>query len=103
MHSPDKWMPLFSGSGCITLVSSVVYQCFKSNGYGFAIVRGYCSFGGIDHNAVQSLTNAKAAGLITDVYLFPCRSKSPATQVDEMFAAISSNLFGMVWIDVETN
>jgi hypothetical protein len=93
----------FLGVDVSQLFPVSAYQCLKSNGYGFAIVRGYCSFGGIDHNAVQSLTNAKAAGLITDVYLFPCRSKSPATQVDEMFAAISSNLFGMVWIDVETN
>jgi hypothetical protein len=85
------------------LFPTSAYQCLKSNGYGFTIVRAYCSFGGVDHNAVQSLTNAKAAGMITDVYLFPCRSKNPATQVDEMMAAVPANLYGMVWIDVETN
>lgn len=64
------------------LFTTSTYQCMKSNGYQFAIIRGYCSFGGIDHNAVQSLKNAKAAGLITDIYMFPCRSKSAQTQVN---------------------
>lgn len=35
--------------------------------------------------------------------MFPCRGKSATSQVDEMVNAISGNLYGMVWIDVETN
>jgi hypothetical protein len=85
------------------LFSTATYQCIKSNGYSFAIIRGYCSYGGVDANIVSNLNNAKAAGLITDIYMFPCRSKSGSAQVDQMMAAISSNLYGMVWIDVETN
>ena len=85
------------------LFSTSTYQCMKSNGYEFAIIRGYCSYGGVDHNAVQGLRNAKAAGLITDIYMFPCRGKSAQAQVDEMFAGIDSSLYGMIWIDVETN
>jgi hypothetical protein len=54
----------------------------KKDGYSFAIARGYCSYGGVDHNAVQSLTNAKNAGLATHAYMFPCRGKNAATQVD---------------------
>jgi hypothetical protein len=54
----------------------------KKDGYSFAIVRGFCSYGGVDQHAVQSLTNAKSAGLITHIYMFPCRSKSPTAQVD---------------------
>ena len=64
------------------LFSTSTYQCMKSNGYQFAIIRGYCSFGGLDTHAVQSLTNAKSAGLITDIYMFPCRGKSATAQVD---------------------
>jgi hypothetical protein len=79
------------------------YQCMKSNGYSFAIIRGYCSYGGVDSNAVQGLKNAKAAGLITDIYMFPCRGKSAQSQVDQMFAGIDQSLYGMIWIDVETN
>ena len=63
------------------LFSTSTYQCMKSNGYQFAIIRGYCSFGGLDTHAVQSLTNAKSAGLITDIYMFPCRGKSASAQV----------------------
>lgn len=64
------------------LFSTATYQCMKSNGYEFNILRGYCSYGGVDHNAVQNLQNAKAAGLITDIYMFPCRGKSGSAQVD---------------------
>lgn len=85
------------------LFSTATYQCMKNNGYEFAIIRGYCSFGGMDGNIVANLNNAKAAGLITDVYMFPCRGKSGSAQVDQMMAAIPANLYGMVWIDVETN
>lgn len=64
------------------LFSTSTYQCMKSNGYTFAIIRGYCSYGGVDANVVQGLKNAKAAGLITDIYMFPCRGKSATAQVD---------------------
>lgn len=93
----------FLGVDVSQLFSTSAYQCLKSNGYGFTIVRGYCSFGGLDHNAIQSLTNAKQAGMITDIYMFPCRGKSANDQVDQMIAGIPGNLYGMVWIDVETN
>lgn len=83
--------------------STATYQCMKNNGYIFAIMRGYCSFGGVDSHIIENLNNARAAGLITDIYMFPCRSKSATAQVDQMTAAISGNLYGMVWIDVETN
>lgn len=54
----------------------------KSAGYEFVIIRGFCSPGSPDHNAVQGLKNAKAAGLTTDIYMFPCRGKNAKTQVD---------------------
>jgi hypothetical protein len=82
------------------LFSTSTYQCMKSNGYNFAIIRGYCSYGGVDPNIVSNLNNARAAGLITDIYMFPCRGKSGSAQVDQMMAAIPSNLYGMIWIDV---
>ena len=83
--------------------STSTYQCMKNNGVVFSIIRGYCSYGGVDSHAVAGLQAAKAAGLITDIYMFPCRGKSASAQVNEMFNSISSSLFGMVWIDVETN
>ena len=85
------------------LFSVSTYQCMKNNGVRFAIPRGYCSFGGVDSHVKENLANAKSAGLITDIYMFPCRSKDPSTQVSQMMSAISGSLYGMVWIDVETN
>jgi GH25 family lysozyme M1 (1,4-beta-N-acetylmuramidase) len=75
----------------------------KNAGISYVIPRGYCSFGGMDHNAVQSLTNIKAAGLKADVYMFPCRGKNATAQADELVAGISATLYETIWIDVETN
>ena len=36
-------------------------------------------------------------------YLFPCKSKSASAQVDQMVAAVASNLYGMIWLDIEIN
>jgi GH25 family lysozyme M1 (1,4-beta-N-acetylmuramidase) len=85
------------------LFSTSTYQCMKNSGYHFVVPRAYHSYGGVDTNAVQNLQNAKAAGLVTDVYLFPCKSKSASAQVDQMVAAVASNLYGMIWLDIETN
>lgn len=52
------------------------YTCMKNAGITFSIARGYCSYGGVDQHAVQSLTNMKAAGIPNvDMYMFPCRGK----------------------------
>ena len=62
--------------------SASVYTCLKNVGINFAIIRALRSPGVLDTNAKQSLQYAKAAGLKTDIYLFPCRGKSPTTQVN---------------------
>ena len=93
----------FKGVDVSQPFSTATYQCMKNNGVGFVIIRGYCSFGGMDSHAVAGLQAAKAAGLITDIYMFPCRSKSATAQVNEMMNNIPSNLYGMVWLDVEIN
>jgi hypothetical protein len=82
------------------------FTCLANQGYQFAIVRGYCSYGGVDANAPQNLKNAKAAGLIADVYLFPCAGLDPADQANAMIgylASKSADIYGTIWIDVETN
>lgn len=80
-----------------------VYQCIKNAGYHFISIRGFCSYGAVDPNIVSNLNNARAAGFAPDIYMFPCRGKSANSQVDAMVQGISSNLYGKVWIDVETN
>lgn len=94
---------------CITGVdmagafSTSTFQCIKNAGYSFATLRAYRSMGSFDTTVVQSLTNARSAGLTTDIYMFPCRGKNASAQVDEMMSKVSASLYGMVWIDVETN
>jgi hypothetical protein len=85
------------------LFSTSTYTCIKNAGYSYVIPRGYCSYGGVDANIHSNLNNARAAGLSTDIYMFPCRGKSATSQVDQMVSAIAGNLYGTVWIDVETN
>lgn len=84
--------------------SVATYQCFKNNGVSFVIIRGYCSYGGVDSHAVEGLQNAHSAGIpYIDTYMFPCRGKSATAQVNELFSSVSSSLYGMVWLDIETN
>lgn len=71
-----------SGIDVATLITASTFQCFKTSGITFVIVRAYRSTGVLDTNAVTTLTNAKAQGLITDIYMFPCRGKNATTQVN---------------------
>lgn len=64
------------------LFSEANYTCMKQQNITFVVARGYCSFGGMDTHAVQSLTNIKAAGLKADTYMFPCRGKNATAQAD---------------------
>jgi hypothetical protein len=43
--------------------STSTYDCFKKNGMSFVIIRGFCSYGGVDTHAVAGLQSAKAAGV----------------------------------------
>jgi GH25 family lysozyme M1 (1,4-beta-N-acetylmuramidase) len=75
-----------NGVDLSTLTSQ--YSCFKSNGQSFAIIRGYCSYGAVDPNINTNIKNSNAAGLITDIYMFPCRGKSAADQVNQLVSAV---------------
>lgn len=45
------------------------------------IIRAYHSYGAIDLDAKDNIMQSNAAGLSTDVYMFPCRGKDPKVQV----------------------
>ena len=64
------------------LLPTATYQCIKSNGNLFAIVRGSLGNGNVDPNAIQGLYNAAAAGMLTDVKMIPCRGKSAVSQAE---------------------
>lgn len=63
------------------LVLTSTFTCIKNAGFSFAIPRAYTSFG-VDPNVQRNLMNARAAGLTTDIYMSPCRSRIGAFQVD---------------------
>lgn len=62
--------------------SASTFTCLKNQGNSFAIIRAYRSTGSLDPNANQNLQNARAAGLATEVYMFPCRGKNATSQVN---------------------
>lgn len=60
------------------------YTCLKQQGYERAIIRAYHSYGAIDLDATNNIKLSNAAGLATDVYMFPCRGKSATLQVNQL-------------------
>ena len=87
------------------------YTCLKAGGYSKVIIRAYHSYGAIDLDAENNIRLANAAGLSTDVYLFPCAGKDPVGQANELITYLngfksSESYFalttGTIWIDVET-
>ena len=70
--------------------TSNAYSCLKADGHQFAIVRGYRSVGAIDTTAAANIEKAKAQGMYTDVYFFPCsHAKSAKDQVNEFYNGLS--------------
>ncbi len=79
-------------------------QCLKSHGVNFAIIRAWHSYGAFDNNAIQSIKNARQAGIANvDVYLFPCRGKPAADQAKGTIQGLGNADYGMIWVDFETN
>lgn len=100
------------------------FECLKSNGYNFAIVRVYQSNGKCDVNGPTSINNAWNGGMShVDGYIFPCYScGNPAKQIDDTINYLSSHAVtvmkegelaesynstsvgakvGMLWLDIE--
>jgi GH25 family lysozyme M1 (1,4-beta-N-acetylmuramidase) len=94
-----------NGIDLSTLTSVENFKCLIDNyGVNFMVMRGYRSYGAIDPNVRTVLQNAQDAGIyFTDVYLFPCRSKSPVDQANELIDHLGDMFYGYIWIDVETN
>ena len=67
------------------------------------VIRGLTSYGEVDTFAESNLKNARFFNMNTDIYMFPCRSKTVNSQVDEMMKKIPQNLYTRVWIKVIAN
>lgn len=66
------------------------YTCLKQQGYERAIIRAYHSYGAIDLDAPNNIKLSNAAGLATDVYMFPCRGKSATLQANQLVDFLNS-------------
>ena len=94
----------YDGGDVSEYYDSATFSCCKNNGWDFVIIRSYCSFGGVDNNAPNTLAAARDAGLpYRDIYHFPCTSVAASTQVSDDFNHIGQANFGMMWFDIETN
>jgi len=87
-------------------VSQAQFTCLKKSGYDLAVVRAFRSNGSPDTNAPATLKNAKAAGLKTDVYMFPC-PRCTTTAQQQVNAAVSAlkiasaTFYDIFWFDIE--
>lgn len=94
-----------TGVDLSTLSTQENFQCMiEQYGISFLIMRGYRSYGAVDPNVKINLQRAQDAGIyFTDVYLFPCRSKSPVDQANELIDHLADTFYGYIYVDVETN
>jgi len=114
--SPTAALGSFKGVDVAGTVSASVFNCLKSSGYDYAIVRAWHSNGVADTSACTSIQRAHAAGMASvDVYMFPCPlcSASAGTQMANMVTALAnagctnvagaqgSTNYGLVWFDIE--
>ena len=87
------------------LTSESSFRCLVSNGYHFAIARGFQSTGRVDPEVLSTLANAWAGGMSdVDVYMFPCPTCGDcAGQARTAVQHLQDNhaRFGMFWLDIE--
>jgi len=86
-------------------VSSSAASCLAGEGYSWAVVRAWRSYGAFDSSAPGSLSAFQSAGITADVYLFPCAGMDAATQVQQMVSSLqgAGSTWGTIWLDIESN
>ena len=84
-------------------INATTWQCFANAGVTWSAPRAWHSYGAFDNNSIANLKGAKAVGIPSDVYLFPCPGKDAGEQAMDMLTGLSGTTFGRVWIDVEDN
>lgn len=79
------------------------FQCLSNKGWGYVILNSYVSYGVVNSNVVGNLAAAKAAGLSTDIFHFPCSTQDAATQINADINNVGFGNFGTMWIGIEYN
>ena len=93
------------GGDVSSLVTKEQFECAKTHhGWEFVIIRSYCSLNATDPHVVQTLANAKAAGIkYRDIYHFPCAMHDAYAQVKADLDHVGRGNFGQMWFDIEHN
>jgi hypothetical protein len=66
------------------------YSCLSDFGTSQTIIQAFHSFGAIDTSAAQNILYSNAAGLLSDVYMYPCKGKDPVVQAKSLLDYLSS-------------
>jgi hypothetical protein len=81
------------------------FTCLKEAGYEFSNVRAF-SLAGEDLDLLtvrDSVIYSTKAGLRTEVFLRPCRGRSPKFQIDTLVLAIDDQYYQRLWIYLQEN
>lgn len=75
----------------------LAYTCARASGYSFAVIS--TSLQNIT-DTILALNHSRAVGMSTDIMMPVCRSKSPISQVDQLFSLIPKELYNKIWVIV---
>jgi hypothetical protein len=89
--------------GDILNPTTSAFQCLANEGWSFVILNSYERYGAVNPNINGNLSAAKAAGLSTDIFHFPCASQDATTQINTDINNVGFGNFGTMWIGIKYN
>ena len=92
------------GVDCAYAYPQESWDCLKSKGYDFAVIRCYRSVGKPDDACAESVLKARKAGMSPiDLYFFPDRDTDAAEQMKTFKAHVDEKniTFDHMWLDIE--
>ena len=92
------------GVDCAYAYPQESWDCLKSKGYDFAVIRCYRSVGKPDDACAESVLKARKAGMSPiDLYFFPDRDTDAAEQMKTFKAHVDEKniTFDHLWLDIE--
>jgi hypothetical protein len=89
-------------SAIVTVQST--FDCLKKQGFQFSNIRAFSLEGiDLDLSIKDTLIYSQRAGLRTELFVRPCRSKFAKAQIDIIILAIAEQYYERLWIYLEHN
>ena len=80
------------------------FDCLKSQGYQFSNVRAFSLEGiDLDLSVRDTLIYSQKAGLRTELFIRPCRGKTPKGQIDIIILAVAEQYYERLWLYLQHN